>query len=302
MEPLHADRIAVNRVVISAPGRSGSTLLQSMFLAACGTLTFFEPCRHSPEGDVRRDRCVQQVRRFLACDLPVSHGLWEPPQIGGWLKHPYLDANTSCSAPPFQHVALVTAACRRARLVVVKEIRLQGQLRRLGAALSERPPRGDTSTALIQLVRDPRAIIASQKRLRWWDFNLPHEMARVARHTCDSMLADAAAGAKLRRRGQIRHIVVRFEELVSNLSATAYRLYADLGWRVPHSTREWLLRTLRGQCRSHTDFEYSTCRNATSASHTDWRAVFTRRERRAVMSKCKKALRYFGYVDDVLEK
>ena len=87
------------RVVIVAPGRSGSTLLQSAFLASCDTLTFFEPCRHDPQfGDVRRARCVAQVQRFLECRLPHRKERWAPPEIRGWLNHPYRDANTSCAA------------------------------------------------------------------------------------------------------------------------------------------------------------------------------------------------------------
>ena len=92
------------RVVVLAPGRSGSTLLQSIFLSNCNALTFFEPCRHSPEGDVRRERCVAQVVRYLSCDLPRRGGEWDPPAIRGWLRHPYNEANTSCAHPPLRSV------------------------------------------------------------------------------------------------------------------------------------------------------------------------------------------------------
>ena len=44
---------AQRHIVLTAPGRSGSTLLQSFFLADCEAVTFFEPCRFTPERSPR---------------------------------------------------------------------------------------------------------------------------------------------------------------------------------------------------------------------------------------------------------
>ena len=52
---------AQRHIVLTAPGRSGSTLLQSFFLADCEAVTFFEPCRFTPEvggeESLVRERC-----------------------------------------------------------------------------------------------------------------------------------------------------------------------------------------------------------------------------------------------------
>ena len=116
-------------ILLLAPGRSGSTLLQSAFLASCDVLTFFEPCRYGPsDGEaLHRQRCVPHVLRFLECRLPQLRSRWDPPALRGWLQHPYNEANTSCvAASPFAMVGDaqkvkaigVTGAVHRAKLAV----------------------------------------------------------------------------------------------------------------------------------------------------------------------------------------
>ena len=180
-----------------APGRSGSTLLQSVFLTGCDALTFFEPCRHAPSGDVRREECAKQVLRFLRCDLPARSDDWEPPTIRPWLQHPYRAANGSfsCTPPPFRSVHRLARVCSAARLVLVKEIRLVGQLATLAAMLP-------APSTIVHLVRDPRPMLASQIKLQWWNLRkgggrlVVRELERVARRTCKGMVADADAGAR----------------------------------------------------------------------------------------------------------
>ena len=297
---------APSRVVITAAGRSGSTLLQSAFIASCDALTFFEPCRHSPEGDVRQERCSAHVRRFLSCDFPAKHGTWDPPTIRGWLKSPYHDVN-SCPRPPFESVEHTAAACRTSRLLVVKEIRLVGQLHRLVSSL-ETLAAHSNPTVIIQLVRDPRAMLASQKRLNWWRLRGQEDPAtsneilgRVAKRTCRGMLADARTGRRVDHRGAFVYAMVRFEELAANLTLAVEHLHDQLGWRVPLSTHLWLQRTAHGHCdvaagSSPKEVEYSTCRNSTAATRTHWREALTRREQRTVTKRCYAALQHFGYL------
>eukprot|EP00322_Chrysochromulina_rotalis_P019561 CAMPEP_0115838194 /NCGR_PEP_ID=MMETSP0287-20121206/5604_1 /TAXON_ID=412157 /ORGANISM="Chrysochromulina rotalis, Strain UIO044" /LENGTH=189 /DNA_ID=CAMNT_0003291715 /DNA_START=345 /DNA_END=914 /DNA_ORIENTATION=- len=175
------------------------------------------------------------------------------------------------------------------------------------------------STAIVHLVRDPRPMLASQKRLRWWGFGdmtarrRRLEMERVAKRTCDGMVADAAVGDALQRQGSlIRYALVRFEELTSDLEATTLRLHHQLGLSVPLSSHQWLNRTLRGQCAhgsarqdaNATDvnqFEYSTCRQkrARRAQETRalarWKHSLTMQEKQAINSMCAGALSRFGY-------
>ena len=301
-------------ILLVAPGRSGSTLLQSAFLASCNVLTFFEPCYHGPLGEALfRKRCVPQVLRFLDCRLPHVRARWKPPELRGWLKHPYNEANTTCAAPaPFETVGEAQSACRAAPVVLVKEIRLVGQLSRLVTAL-ERRVQSDRAgaTAIVHLVRDPRPMLASQQRLGWFRFSnstgrrRAAEMERVAKHQCAGIAADSAAGLRLQRAGKIRYVPVRFEELASNLAGTTEKLYGTLGLPLPPSTRDWLNRTLRGQCL-HGDaasangtvdrrrFEYSTCRTRPSR-RPRWKDDLTAREKRVINQHCAEVMRTFGY-------
>lgn len=307
----------VQGILLLAPGRSGSTLLQSAFLASCNVLTFFEPCRHKPGGgDVHHNRCVPQALRFLDCKLPQRKKRWDPPELRGWLRHPYNEANTSCAAPaPFSTVVEARQACRTAPVVLVKEIRLVGQVARLAEALEKRQRSGrhtrTGATAIVHLVRDPRPMLASQRKLGWWNFQnmtgrrRAAETERVSKRLCNGMAADAEAGERLQKSGRIRYIPVRFEELVGNLAGTTERLYGALGLPLPPSTREWINRTLRGQCAhgnaastanatTRQRFEYSTCRTRPSRQ-PKWKHELSAREKRIIGKQCGAAMRAFGY-------
>lgn len=320
-----------HRIVLLAPGRSGSTLLQSVFLTACDdALTFFEPCRHSPLGDVRKQECARQVHRFLRCDLPSRNGRWEPKNIRPWLQHPYRAANGSstCPMPPFASVGECSRACAAAKLVLVKEIRLVGQLATLVSELRAATDHGAAfPTTIIHLVRDPRPMLASQIKLHWWRNEYGRftsgELEKVARKQCAGMIADGEAGAALVRDGtgggsvgggtagsELSYVLVRFEELVANTSLVAQQLYARLGMAVPASTLAWLRRTTRGTCvnsASHQpafeNYEYGTCRNASARKRAKsrgggrggWKHTLSRRQKRIIQRQCGDALRTFGY-------
>ena len=192
-----------------------------------------------------------------------------------------------------------------------------GQLSKIALTLERRQQQNPTtrmgSTAIVHLVRDPRPMLVSQRRLGWWNFanvsgqRRAAEMQRVARRLCIGMTADAAAGKLLQKAGKIRYVPVRFEELASNLAATTERVYGALGLSLPLSTRDWLNRTLRGQC-AHGDaasvngslgrqrFEYSTCR-AKPTGKPKWKHELSVREKRIIGRECKEAMRAFGYGD-----
>ena len=210
--------------------------------------------------------------------------------------------------------------CQHVQLLLVKEIRLVGQLAKLAAALARNPYLDQMSTAIVHLVRDPRPMLASQKRLRWWGFGEMTtrrrrvEMERVAKRTCDGMVADAAAGDDLERSSQIRYLFVRFEELTSDLEMTTLRLHAQLGLTLPRTTMEWISRTLDGQCAHGTthgtvenvsdavkQFEYSTCRQKQARRSRDarssarWKHLLSMHEKRAINGHCASAFARFGY-------
>lgn len=326
--PQYQVRVPTTRVVLVAPGRSGSTLLQSAILASCDSLTFFEPCLYSRRGDVRSAKCVAQVLRFLECRLPVSgDDMWDPPNLRGWLQHPYKDANSSCAPPPFFSVAQTKLACETARLVLVKEIRLVGQLSQLAGVLTrrqiawQRAARGmPSTTAVVHLVRDPRLVLASQRRLHWFRFQnttakrakraAAMEMRRVARRLCQGMVADARAGLQMRHHGGVRYIPVHYEALVSNLHATTARLYGELGVPLPRETMDWLNRTMQGHCShsvasgndsaSRKEYEYSTCRKADQMAprRSRWKSKMPTHEQRALLMECRDALGWFGYTSE----
>ena len=164
--------------------------------------------------------------------------------------------------------------------MLVKEIRLVGQLRALASAW----PAGDASAAalsVVHLVRDPRSMLASQKKLGWWRLREGTPAARlknleyIANRTCVGMLADADAGAELaKQRGAAAYVRVRFEDLLADIKGAAAALSRQLGLPVAPAAAEWLERFTQGDCDSHTPrpgmtpeqaYQYGTCRDPTAA-------------------------------------
>jgi len=191
-------------------------------------------------------------------------------------------------------------SCKAAKLVLVKEIRLVGQLSLLASTLRQG---GVHSLTVIHLVRDPRPMLASQIKLRWWNLHKGgrRELERVARRTCTGMELDAAAGAALHSRDGLRYVPVRFEDLIANTTQVTRQLYGALEMPVPPSTEAWLHKTLRGECaaaNSSEQFEYATCRNTSvrrRAKRHSWKHSLSHRQKRIITKQCSGAMRQFGY-------
>ena len=119
---------------------------------------------------------------------------------------------------PFRSVDRLAQVCSAAKLLLVKEIRLVGQLSLLASTLQKGGIRGLT---IVHLVRDPRPMLASQIKLHWWGLQqgsrkMARELEALARRTCNGMESDAAAGAALHGQGDLTYLPVRFEDLVAS--------------------------------------------------------------------------------------
>ncbi|KAL3916231.1 MAG: hypothetical protein SGPRY_006912, partial [Prymnesium sp.] len=110
-----------------------------------------------------------------------------------------------CSPPPFDSLEQTKKSCYTTSQIVVKEIRLVGQLHTLVSRLTSIATRMKPIT-VIQLVRDPRAVLASQKRLHWHGLRENNSsyakviIRRVAKRVCRGMLADSRTGRRMNRR------------------------------------------------------------------------------------------------------
>ena len=128
------------------------------------------------------------------------------------------------------------------------------------------------------------------------------------------MVVDAAMGDDLQRKGHTNYVLVRFEELKSDLEAMTRRLYRQLGMELPDTTREWMRRTLGGQCSTGSTvgnatnstllFDYSTCRAKRAVrsvraqearAEARWRHYLSSREKRIIAGRGANALSRFGY-------
>ncbi|CAM9960046.1 unnamed protein product [Ectocarpus fasciculatus] len=165
-------------IVIQALGRSGSTMIGELFRENEDVMYVYEPCRASGKGvlgnyqQLLRAECFALARRLVRCEFDVndSDRLGTDDFAAGFsspvvadVHHSVKDDKGSGSGDRAEllhraHQALMNA-CKESRAVAVKTIRL---LDGVGDAAKY-----DTSGVnILQLVRDPRAVVRSQ--LRHW--------------------------------------------------------------------------------------------------------------------------------------
>ncbi|CAN0137659.1 unnamed protein product [Ectocarpus sp. 8 AP-2014] len=165
-------------IVIQALGRSGSTLIGELFRENEDVVYVYEPCRASGKGVLGnyqmllRAECFALARRLVRCEFDVndSDRLGTDGFAAGFSSPVVADVHKSVKAGKGSgggyraellhraHQALMDA-CKESRAVAIKTIRL---LDGVGDA-----EKYDTSGVnILQLVRDPRAVVRSQ--LRHW--------------------------------------------------------------------------------------------------------------------------------------
>ncbi|KAF7656478.1 hypothetical protein LDENG_00040290 [Lucifuga dentata] len=162
---------------------------------------------------------------------------------------------------------------------------------------------------VIQLVRDPRAILASRmvafssKYQTWkvWaqDGQVPEDDEEVKRlkGNCDNIRMSAEVGlsqpAWLRR----RYMLVRYEDIARYPMQKAEEMYRFTGIPLSPQAREWILRNT--QTTQEASGIYSTQKNSSEQAEK-WRFSIPFRLAQVVQKVCGPTMKLFGYrfVDD----
>ncbi|OXB63861.1 hypothetical protein ASZ78_004156 [Callipepla squamata] len=318
-------------VLLMATTRTGSSFVGEFFNQQGNIFYLFEPLWHiertvtfEPGGAnavgsalVYRD----VLQQLLLCDLYIlesfispapeehltaalfrrgsSRSLCEEPVCTPGLKkvfEKYHCKNRRCGP---LNVTLAAEACRRKQHVALKTVRIR-QLEFLQPLAED--PRLDLR--VIQLVRDPRAVLASRmvafsgKYESWkkWaaegEAPLQEDEVQRLRGNCESIRLSAELGLRQPRWLRGRYMLVRYEDVARTPLLKALEMYRFAGIRPTPQVEEWI----RANTQAPRDGSgiYSTQKNS-SEQFEKWRFSIPFKLAQVVQDACEPAMRLFGY-------
>ncbi|XP_077437228.1 carbohydrate sulfotransferase 3a [Vanacampus margaritifer] len=320
-------------ILLMAATRTGSSFLGEMFNQHGENMFYlFEPLWHVAQmpNKTNDSALLQGIYRdvlqgLFLCDFtPLEKFLSPPPQdhVTSWLFRRYsslaLCEERVCSPvikEDFEryhcknrkcgplNLTLASQSCLSKRYRVMKTVRVD-HWETLQPLVED--PR--LNIKIIQLVRDPRAILASRMvafshyqtwKSLTWDGQLPDNDEEVKRlqGNCDHIRWLAELGLSQPRWLRRRYMLVRYEDVARNPMQKAEEMYKFTGIPFSPQAREWILTNT--QTTQGANDVYSTQKNSSEQAEK-WRYSIPFPLAQAVQRLCGQNMKLFGYrfVDD----
>ncbi|KAK1333762.1 hypothetical protein QTO34_006149 [Cnephaeus nilssonii] len=318
-------------VLLMATTRTGSSFVGEFFNQQGNIFYLFEPLWHiertvsfepggaSAAGSALVYRDVLQ--QLFLCDLYVlehfisplpedhlTHGMFrrgssrslcEDPVCTPFVKkvfEKYHCKNRRCGP---LNVTLAAEACRRKEHMALKAVRIR-QLEFLQPLAED--PRLDLR--VIQLVRDPRAVLASRmvafagkyetwkKWLAEGQDRLREEEVQRLRGNCESIRVSAELGLRQPAWLRGRYMLVRYEDVARRPLQKARDMYRFAGIPLTPQVEDWIQKNT--QAPRDSSGIYSTQKNS-SEQFEKWRFSMPFKLAQVVQDACGPAMRLFGY-------
>lgn len=262
-------------------------VLQQLFLCDFSLLESFiepHPVDHITTALFRRESS-SSLCEGLVCS-PFIRGVFEP----------YHCRTRRCGP---LNLTMASESCLQKEHRAIKSVRVH-QLETL-RPLAEDPR---LNVKFIQLVRDPRAVLASRmvafeakyKNWKLWalggDVPIDDDEVRKLKGNCDNIRMSAETGLRrppwLRR----RYMLVRYEDIARFPMRKATEMYKFTGIPFTPQAKSWILRNI--QASKKTSGVYSTQKN--SAEQVEkWRFSLPFKIAQVVQKVCGPTLKLFGY-------
>lgn len=327
-----AARNGKKHILLLATTRTGSSFVGEFFNQQVGNMFYlFEPLWHvekmltletgGTNATVAAKAYRDVLRHLFLCDFsqlesfiepqPVDHitaalfrressgSLCEESVCSPFVKgvfEPYHCRSRRCGP---LNLTMASESCLQKDHRVIKSVRVR-QLETL-RPLAEDP---HLDVKFIQLVRDPRAVLASRmvafgakyKNWKQWatdgDAPLDEDEVRKLKGNCDNIRMSAEAGLRrppwLRR----RYMLVRYEDIARFPMRKATEMYRFTGIPFTPQVKLWILRNT--QASKKTSGVYSTKKNS-SEQVEKWRFTLPFKIVQVVQKACGPTLKLFGY-------
>lgn len=303
-------------VLILATTRSGSSFVGQLFNQHFDVFYLFEPLYHV------QYTLIPKLRSLYDCDLyflenyikpqPVNHttdrlfrrgaskALCSPPvceSLGAVDLH--LEEGDCVKKCGSLNLTLATESCREHGHVAIKTVRVP-EVSDLRALVED--PR--LNLKVIQLVRDPRGILASRSETfrdtyrlwRIWDgtgrkpYNLDVTQLTTV---CEDFWNSVSTGLNRPPWLKGKYMLVRYEDLARNPMKKTEEIYDFLGIPMDSNVERWIQNNTRGD-RSSSKHKYGTVRNS-AATAEKWRFRLSYEIVAFTQHACQQVLAQLGY-------
>ncbi|XP_075466724.1 carbohydrate sulfotransferase 3 [Ascaphus truei] len=318
-------------ILLMATTRTGSSFVGEFFNQQGNIFYLFEPLWHiertvsfeSVGSNAVGSAIVYRdvLQQLLLCDLHIlenfiapapenhltrfmfrrgsSKSLCEDPVCTPFVKkvfEKYHCKNRRCGP---LNMTLALEACLNKEHVAVKAVRIR-QLEFLRTLVED--PRLDMR--IIQLVRDPRAVLASRmvafsgKYESWKKWALEgaapiHEdEVQKLRGNCESIRMSAELGLRQPDWLRGRYMLMRYEDIARFPLQKAREMYRFAGISLTPQVEEWIIKNT--QASQDSNGIYSTQKNS-SEQFEKWRFSIPFKLAQVVQDVCKPAMNLFGY-------
>ncbi|XP_051820651.1 carbohydrate sulfotransferase 1 [Antechinus flavipes] len=323
-------------ILILATTRSGSSFVGQLFNQHLDFFYLFEPLYHVqytllprfPQGKSPADRRVMLgasrdlLRSLYDCDLYFLENYIKPPPVNHTTDRIFRrGASKALCSPPvceaqgaadlaleegdcvrkcgLLNLTLAAEACRERSHVAIKTVRVP-EVNDLRALVED--PR--LNLKVIQLVRDPRGILASRSETfrdtyrlwRIWDgtgrkpYNLDvSQLTTVCEDFWNSVSTGLTRPAWLKG----KYMLVRYEDLARNPMKKTEEIYGFLGIPLDSHVERWIHNNTRGD-RSSSKHKYGTLRNS-AATAEKWRFRLSYDIVAFTQNACQQVLAQLGY-------
>ncbi|KAG8435068.1 hypothetical protein GDO86_013144 [Hymenochirus boettgeri] len=197
------------------------------------------------------------------------------------------------------NMTLAMEGCLKKDHVAIKAVRIR-QLEYLRTLVED--PRLDMR--IIQLVRDPRAVLASRmvaftgKYDSWkkWALEgaspIPEDEVLKLKGNCENIRMSAELGLKQPNWLRGRYMLVRYEDIAKSPLQKAKEMYRFAGISITPQVEEWIVKN--SQASQDSNGIYSTQKNS-SVQFEKWRYSIPFKLAQVVQNVCKPAMELFGY-------
>lgn len=274
--PKNASNKAAKAIWIRSIGRSGASTIYDLILQAVDDeklFSLFEPCAHKDE----TPKCVDFMDDLQKCHFD------EIDQLLHWRNR------DSASEAKSYGKLTATYECEKAGLRVFKtqnkhNLHLSAKQIPLGMVGKEHQ-----DILIVNVVRDPRAIWASQKLgtqkgvfTGEWE---PEDICNTLNHN-----SDVGTHKKI--------ITIKFEDLVNKPLSAGNKLYAALGLEFAEKHRKWISEQF-GKHPDCPETALSTCKRDSQTSLSKWKQVIDPNTARKFSSNtCRNVFTRYGYQFD----
>ncbi|XP_071507045.1 carbohydrate sulfotransferase 1-like [Diadema antillarum] len=294
------------RVVIVTTKRSGSSFVGELFNSNPEIFYMFEPLfsitfdvlyhRLSPKNAVKESLYIWN--HILRCNYSTSY-----PKPTKWVKNGGLNlcvasnalnrSSSLCekhSVSPENVGHVISQLCLDHSFTVLKTIRVM-DIKELRSFLED----PTLNVKILHLIRDPRAVMNSRRKLKEGNSDLERRKGKGADEIVD-LCQHMARNLKYRDNPPTwlkgKYIMVRFEDIASNPVEETRRIYSELGLPIHQDVIDWIEQNTHQSPKKASPF--SRQRN-TSAVLTAWKDSIPTLVKKDVEKKCRDVMRKLSY-------